>query len=111
MPANGRWTSFDEGNTRSAVILRVQDDPDPPVDNDCDFKMMVYDEPYCRGNSAEISKSYDSSTSLQMATSALAGPIRSMSHPGKTRVDLYSEQFHEGTAFRSRNDKDAETND
>jgi len=52
--------------------------------------MRVYDEPYCRGNSAEISKSYDSSTSLQMATSALAGPIRSMSHPGKTRVDIYS---------------------
>ena len=44
---------------------------------------------------------------LNSATSNLAGPIRSVRHPGKTRVDIYSaEQFTE-FSFTSRNDKEA----
>ena len=45
---------------------------------------------------------------LAGATLNLGGnPIRSVMHPGKTRVDIFSEEQFEGLTFASRNDKEA----
>ena len=75
----------------------------------CDLTITVYDEPYCQGNSNKIDKSHETLASLGSATTSLQGPIRSMSHPGSTRVDIYSDPFFQNNAFRSRNDKAPET--
>lgn len=45
---------------------------------------------------------------LMQATPSLGNnPIRSVKHPGKTRVDIYSENGFQGLSFTSRNDKEA----
>ena len=84
----------------------------PCVGDDCDtcpdFELTVYDEPYCRGNSNVITvEELRTESALRGATSSLAGPIRSVRHPGKTRVDIFSaEQFTEFNIV-SRNEKEA----